>query len=204
MSRTTEICATKRKKQSTHVGRNGPLWWRDKAAASLGDGPGPLTACGRLVFWCCDFSPSRPVIRPAPQQQEAEMGPPDRPVRPVPKRGPVMSRAGCIVTPSPDGVASRPCKLAQLTSRNREVPICRFMGRVVPSAARLNARRASFKCFSRSASSHACCTCSRAATEAAFPRKSPEPDQKWGEAAVKSKLCNRLNYHCALVDLPSS
>lgn len=63
-----------------HVSRNGPLWWRDKAAASLGDGRGPLTARGRLVFWCCDFFPSSPVTRPAPQQQEAEMGPLDRPV----------------------------------------------------------------------------------------------------------------------------
>lgn len=95
------------KKQSTHVGRNGPLWWRDKAAASLGDGPGPLTACGRLVFWCCDFSPSCPVIRPAPQQQEAEMGPQrDRPVCLSRRGAPSCPASGLHRHPVPD--ESRP------------------------------------------------------------------------------------------------
>lgn len=48
-----------------------------------------------------------------------------------------------------------------------------------------------------------CCMLSRLhAAKAAFPlMKSPEPGPKWGDAAVKYSLCNRLKYY-RLVDLP--
>lgn len=97
------------KKQSTHVGRNGPLWWRDKAAASLGDGRGPLTACCRLVVLVLRLSPSCPVIRPAPQQQEAKMGPLPRQIA-LYQRGAPSYPAPAASPPRPR-MESRPCKL---------------------------------------------------------------------------------------------
>jgi len=74
--------------------------------ASLGDGPGPLTACGRLAFWCsgvATFSPSalghQTPLPSSRRQRWAHQIAQSR-------EGPVMSRARLrSQAPFPDGVA---------------------------------------------------------------------------------------------------
>lgn len=163
-----DLCHQK-KKQSMHVGRNvlkGPLRWRDKAAGKS---------------WCsgvATFSPLPQVIRPAlplPSSRKQRWAHSDRPV----PRGPVLSRAGCIVASSPDGVAIQTMQGLSIDEWNCEGPICNF-----EDVSRLRLfvwmqRRGELQVLLQPLH-FTCCELSTAAKPVSTdpPPKSPEPDQE--------------------------